>query len=191
MTDCRNRRTVRQIPANAEKQKRPFWFLVASGCFTTLLYWKFLSRRADAPHHLWCVALPAGSILDVSESPPDIQMSKGPAAGCRVSSQSIVAHRSCTNPRQRSRLHAGLPWSAAGPATSKESPACKQPSRSRRPCRPPSAAIPIAAVIAIATVIVIWHLRRGGRALIRRSPKGTLTFVLDSKRRTSTMRGQK
>jgi hypothetical protein len=44
----------------------------------------------------------------------------------------------------------------------------------------PPTTIPIGIIIAITTVIVAWHLKRGGRALVRRSPKGTVTFVLDS-----------
>ena len=57
----------------------------------------------------------------------------------------------------------------------------------------PPLAIPIAATLAIATAtaIVVWHLHHGGRALIRRTPKGTLTFVLDSKRRDASPRGRK
>lgn len=47
----------------------------------------------------------------------------------------------------------------------------------------PPAAVPLAILLAIAMVIVVWHLRRGGRATVRRTPKGTLTFTLDSARR--------
>lgn len=47
----------------------------------------------------------------------------------------------------------------------------------------PPAAIPLAILLAISTVIVVWHLRRGGRATVRRTPKGTFTFTLDSGRR--------
>jgi hypothetical protein len=56
----------------------------------------------------------------------------------------------------------------------------------------PPMAIPIGITAAAGTVIVaaivIWHLKLGGRALIRRSPKGTLTFVLDAGRRPATQR---
>lgn len=52
----------------------------------------------------------------------------------------------------------------------------------------PAAAIPIAIVTVIATAIVAWHLHHGGRALVRRSPKGTLTFVLDSSSGSKALR---
>ena len=47
----------------------------------------------------------------------------------------------------------------------------------------PSTAIPVAILAALATAIVAWHLRRGGRAIVRRTPKGSLSFTLDSTRR--------
>src|SRR5690242_4272743 len=47
----------------------------------------------------------------------------------------------------------------------------------------PPAAIPLAILLAITMAIVVWHLRRGGRATVRRTPKGTFTFTLDSTRR--------
>ena len=47
----------------------------------------------------------------------------------------------------------------------------------------PSTAIPVAIFAALATAIVAWHLRRGGRATVRRTPKGSLSFTLDSTRR--------
>jgi hypothetical protein len=47
----------------------------------------------------------------------------------------------------------------------------------------PPAAIPLAILLAVTTAVVVWHLRRGGRATVRRTPKGTLTFTLDSARR--------
>jgi hypothetical protein len=52
----------------------------------------------------------------------------------------------------------------------------------------PPAAIPVAIAIVIATAIVAWHLHRGGRALVRRSPKGTLTFILDSAHGSKALR---
>ena len=52
----------------------------------------------------------------------------------------------------------------------------------------PQMAIQIGAITAIGTAIVTWHLNHGGRALIRKSPKGTLTFVLDSGRRPAPLR---
>jgi len=55
----------------------------------------------------------------------------------------------------------------------------------------PPAAIPIAVLICIATGIVIWHLSKGRRAHLRRTPKGTLTFTLDSVGRHSTTRGRR
>jgi hypothetical protein len=48
--------------------------------------------------------------------------------------------------------------------------------------RPP-AAIPLGIVLVIITAIVVWHLRRGGRATVRRTQRGNLTFTLDSTRR--------
>lgn len=50
-------------------------------------------------------------------------------------------------------------------------------------CLYPPAAIPIGVGVLIAAAIVVWHLRLGGRAVVRRSPKGTLSFVLDSPQR--------
>jgi hypothetical protein len=47
----------------------------------------------------------------------------------------------------------------------------------------PSTAIPVAILAALGTAIVAWHLRRGGRAIVRRTPKGSLSFTLDSTRR--------
>jgi hypothetical protein len=47
----------------------------------------------------------------------------------------------------------------------------------------PPAAIPLGVVLVIVTGIVVWHLRRGGRATVRRTPRGNLTFTLDSTRR--------
>jgi Na+/H+ antiporter NhaD/arsenite permease-like protein len=55
----------------------------------------------------------------------------------------------------------------------------------------PPAAIPIAAIAIIAAAIVLWHLKHGGRALLRRTPKGTITFVLDSAHRPSIKQEQK
>jgi hypothetical protein len=55
----------------------------------------------------------------------------------------------------------------------------------------PPAAIPVAAIAIIATAIVLWHLKHGGRALLRRTPKGTITFVLDSTHRSATTQRQK
>ena len=52
----------------------------------------------------------------------------------------------------------------------------------------PAAAIPVAIITVITVAIVTWHLHHGGRALLRRSPKGTLTFVLDSARKPKTRR---
>jgi len=48
----------------------------------------------------------------------------------------------------------------------------------------PPAAIPLAILLAITMAIIVWHLRRGGRASVRRTPKGTFTFTLDSARRS-------
>jgi hypothetical protein len=47
----------------------------------------------------------------------------------------------------------------------------------------PPAAIPVGIVLVIVTAIVVWHLRRGGRAMVRRTRTGILTFTLDSTRR--------
>lgn len=47
----------------------------------------------------------------------------------------------------------------------------------------PPAAIPLGIVLVIVTAIVVWHLRRGGRAMVRRTQRGILTFTLDSTRR--------
>jgi hypothetical protein len=55
----------------------------------------------------------------------------------------------------------------------------------------PPAAIPVIAIIIIGTGIVVWHLHHGGRAFVRRSPKGTLTFVLDSARKPTKLRRRK
>jgi hypothetical protein len=54
----------------------------------------------------------------------------------------------------------------------------------------PPVAIPVAVITVITATIVVWHLKRGGRALVRRSPKGTLTFVLDSTRQPSNRKGR-
>lgn len=48
----------------------------------------------------------------------------------------------------------------------------------------PPSVIPVAVIAVIVTAIVVWHLARGGRAIVRRSPKGYLTFTLDSARKT-------
>lgn len=52
----------------------------------------------------------------------------------------------------------------------------------------PPMAIPLAIGTVIAAAIVIWHLKLGGRASIRKSPKGTITIVLDSGRRPAPPR---
>lgn len=44
----------------------------------------------------------------------------------------------------------------------------------------PPAAIPAAIAAVALGAIVVWHLRRGGRAMLKRSPKGQITFTLDS-----------
>lgn len=49
----------------------------------------------------------------------------------------------------------------------------------------PSSAIPIAIAVAAAAMIVMWHLRHGGSARIRRTPRGTLTFELGPRRRSA------
>ena len=54
----------------------------------------------------------------------------------------------------------------------------------------PPSAIVIGCGAMIAVAIVVWHLKIGGRAFVRRSPKGTLTFVLDSPRRHSVRGGR-
>jgi hypothetical protein len=55
----------------------------------------------------------------------------------------------------------------------------------------PTAAIPVVMITIIGSGIVAWHLHHGGRALVRRSPKGTLTFVLDSTRKPTKLRRRK
>jgi hypothetical protein len=47
----------------------------------------------------------------------------------------------------------------------------------------PPAAIPLGLLLAIVAAIVVWHLRRGGRAMVRRTPRGSVTFTLDSTRK--------
>jgi hypothetical protein len=55
-----------------------------------------------------------------------------------------------------------------------------------------AAPIPTAAatatLAAAAVAIVMWHLRRGGRAQIRRARNGTVTISLDSTRKTGSPR---
>jgi len=52
----------------------------------------------------------------------------------------------------------------------------------------PPMTIPLAIGVVIAAVIVTLHLKLGGRAFIRKSPKGTITFVLDPGRRPAPPR---
>lgn len=52
----------------------------------------------------------------------------------------------------------------------------------------PPTAIPLSICAAIGAVVVAWHLRLGGRASIRKSPKGTITFVLDPGRKAESSR---
>jgi len=54
----------------------------------------------------------------------------------------------------------------------------------------PPAAVPLAILLAIIMAIVVWHLRRGGRAMVRRTPKGTFTFTLDSAHRRDKRRSR-
>ena len=53
----------------------------------------------------------------------------------------------------------------------------------------PPAAIPLAIFLMIVTAVVMWHLKRGGRATVRRTQRGTLTFTLDSTH-SKSMRGE-
>lgn len=55
----------------------------------------------------------------------------------------------------------------------------------------PPSAIPLAVLTAITTALVAWHLRRGGRALIRRTRTGHLSITLDSAGRPLTPRRPK
>lgn len=52
----------------------------------------------------------------------------------------------------------------------------------------PPSAIPVAVLAVIATIVVAWHLKRGGRALIRRTRTGHLSITLDSVGRPLTPR---
>lgn len=54
----------------------------------------------------------------------------------------------------------------------------------------PPAGVPLGIVLAIVTAIVVWHLRRGGRATVRCTRRGNLTFTLDSSRRTVERRAR-
>jgi hypothetical protein len=47
----------------------------------------------------------------------------------------------------------------------------------------PPMGILVGVLVVIIVVIVVWHLRRGGRATLRRSPKGYLSLTLDSSRK--------
>lgn len=44
----------------------------------------------------------------------------------------------------------------------------------------PPTAIPLAALAATVTAIVVWHLSRGRRITVRRTPKGNLTVIFDT-----------
>lgn len=44
----------------------------------------------------------------------------------------------------------------------------------------PPSAVPVAIAAVVIAVIVVWHLRRGGRATIKRTPKGQISLTLDS-----------
>lgn len=47
----------------------------------------------------------------------------------------------------------------------------------------PPVGILLGILAVIITSIVVWHLRRGGRATLRRSPKGYLSLTLDTSRK--------
>jgi hypothetical protein len=47
----------------------------------------------------------------------------------------------------------------------------------------PPTAVPLAVIVVTGIGIVIWHLARGGRATVRRSPKGYISLTLDSTRK--------
>ena len=54
----------------------------------------------------------------------------------------------------------------------------------------PPTAIPLAALAAIVTAIVVWHLSRGRRITVRRTPKGHLTIVFDTTPRKAVRGGR-
>jgi hypothetical protein len=47
----------------------------------------------------------------------------------------------------------------------------------------PPVGVPIGVLVVIIVGVVVWHLRRGGRATLRRSQKGCLSLTLDSSRK--------
>lgn len=52
----------------------------------------------------------------------------------------------------------------------------------------PPAAIPLVVLAVIGTAIVVWHLSKGRRLTVRRTPKGNLTVVLDTTPRGAVRR---